>query len=243
MVNNILRESTNFKNSNFQQKPKIVNQYNSVPDKGYNMYVPKPKFYNERPEQVVEKLPVEQRLNLYNEVYKTRRDERVSEEIHKRKQEVSSPTINPTSKRMIENKFAGVPLQRVEQRLYDDHRKRQMIKDRDQKAVEQRAIEMSNPNKNHNGLSMNNRKKIVSRLLDYKQKENTNTTNKKFEDNECTFKPMINSTSRKYADQMSYGMPFEFRNSIEVNKYIKQIQNSNLLESHNTKKPHTTDKN
>jgi uncharacterized protein YoaH (UPF0181 family) len=208
-----------------------MNRYNSVPDRGYSTHIPKQKFYNERPEQVVEKLPVEQRLNLYNEVYKTRRDERASEEIHRRTQEVSSPTINPASKRMIENKFAGVPLKRVEERLYDDHRKRQIIKDRQQKAIERRAIEMSNPNKNQNGLSTNNRKKIVSRLLDYKQKENTNIINKKFEDEECTFKPMINSTSRKYADQMINGMPFEFRNS-------------NLYDSHNNKnKLYHADKN
>jgi hypothetical protein len=125
--------------------------------------------------------------------------------------------------KMIENKFAGVPVKRVEERLYDDHRKRQIIKDRSQKALEQKELEMRHPSQPHNGLTSNNRKKIVSRLQDYKQKENTNTLNRNVEEEECTFKPKINNTSRKYANQMAYGMPLEFRNSIDVSKYNRKI--------------------
>jgi hypothetical protein len=223
-VNNILKESSTYKNSNNQQKPNTMNHYNSDSSRGYNINIPRQTIYSERPEQVTEKLPVEQRLNLYNEVYKTRRDERTSDEINKQRQTVSSPIINPASKKMIENRFAGMPVKRVEERLYDDHRKRQIIKDRGQKALEQKVLEMRHPSQPHNGPTANNKKKIVSRVHDYKQKENTNTLNKNDEEEECTFKPKINNTSRKYANQMAYGMPLEFRNSIDVSKYNKKKQ-------------------
>lgn len=97
-MNNILKESSTYKNSDNQQKPNTMNHYNNDSNRGYNINIPRQTIYSEIPEQVTEKLPVEQRLNLYNEVYKTRRDERTSDEVNKQRQTVSSPIINPASK-------------------------------------------------------------------------------------------------------------------------------------------------
>lgn len=178
--------------------------------------------------RIGQKLPVEHRLNMINDVYKSRREERVHDEYRRQKENIKPPNINPNSKKIVETKYKGSYQQKVEDRLYEDHRKRQLALDMKQKILERQAQAMAKPNINpqnqlqeSHSLSTHDGKKIVARFMEYKQKytNNEEVLKEKHVDRECTFQPKINSNSRKYANQMSFGMPLEFRNCIDVSKY------------------------
>ena len=116
-----------------------------------------------------------------------RREERVSKETRKKSSQVTSPQINQNSKKMVKEKYGEYPQKRVDQRLYEDHRKRQIAQDMKQKLLERQCQAMANPKtaKSNNfnptssyhsiqTLSTGDGKEIVSRLLDYKSKYNEN---------------------------------------------------------------------
>lgn len=109
--------------------------------------------------------------------------------------------------------------------------KRQIAQSVKQKLLERKTQAMAKPKTTEyhpttsyhsvQTMSTGDGKEIVNRLMDYKFKysENERGLQDKYDDQECTFKPKINTNSRKFANQMSHGMPLEFRNSIDVNKY------------------------
>ena len=52
---------------------------------------------------------MENRLKLINEVYKSRREERKTDEANKQTRQVKSPQINQNSKKLIQQKYKGMP--------------------------------------------------------------------------------------------------------------------------------------
>lgn len=185
---------------------------------------------------IVNNIPVENRLELINEVYKGRREDRVNDEILKQTQQIKSPLINLNSKKLIQNKNRGIPQKRVDQRLYEDHMKRkisqnvkQKLADRNTQVMAQPKTTVYHPTTTYDSAQTSisgNKKEVVNRLMDYQHKYNTQEKylQEKYEDQECTFKPQINTNSRVLSNQMVYGMPFEFRNSNGVNKYNNRMK-------------------
>jgi hypothetical protein len=156
---------------------------------------------------------VENRLNLINEVYENRRKERLGKQLSEQAKQISNPQINPKSKELASSKLAYLGSKRVEDRLYEDYIKRQKHQEMQEKSLQGSKLIPVPPNFNTEAT--------ISRLIDYKYKYSVKTEDlkSKYTDKECTFKPIINETSRKYASQMADGIPLEFRNSIDVHKF------------------------
>lgn len=164
-------------------------------------------------------------------MYKSRREERLCNEFKKQKESVRSPEINHNSRQMVESKFSGPNKKTVSERLYEDHRKRQIALDMKQKLIEKQAQSRAQPNIHgqtpqayntlQQNLSLTDSAQVVNRLMGYHTKmvKKEGVLKAKYDDKECTFQPKINTNSKKYASQMSHGMPLEFRNSIDVSKY------------------------
>ncbi|CAI2385003.1 unnamed protein product [Moneuplotes crassus] len=184
-------------------------------------------------------IAVENRLSLINEVYKQRKQERAINNEAQNVKSVKAPKINQNSKRMLQEKYGSFPKKRVDQRLYEDHKKRKIAQDMREKLNVLHNQDLAHPNTHKNSissyhsiqtLSSNDGKEIVNRLMDYKFRYNEHEKNlkRKYDDQECTFKPKINAKSTQYASQMTFGMPLEFRNTIDVKKYnnrSKKVKN------------------
>lgn len=173
-------------------------------------------------------ISVENRLDLINKAYKQRKIEKSTQE---KVQTLSNPKINQNSKKLLKEKYGNHPQKRVDQRLYEDHKKRQIAQNVRQKLVDQQQTELANPKLSQyqpqQVLSTGDGKEIVNRLMDYKLRytEHEKNLKRKYDDKECTFKPEINQNSRRVANELSYGMPLEFRNTIDVNKYHNRSKN------------------
>ncbi len=117
------------------------------------------------------------------------------DEVSKKVQKIRSPQINPNSKKLIQEKYGNFPQKRVDQRLYDDHHKRQIAKDMREKLEKRHNEEMAYPNTSsvptssyHSAqmLTTGDGKEIVNRLMDYKSKytEHERNLKKKYDDQE-----------------------------------------------------------
>lgn len=164
-------------------------------------------------------------------MYKSRREERLCNEFKKQKESVRSPEINHNSRQMVDAKYSAANKKTVSERLYEDHRKRQIALDMKQKLIEKQAQSRAQPNIHTQNTNQQNlyeqnfyttdSNKVVNRLMGHhiKMVKKENVLKAKYDDKECTFQPKINTNSKKYASQMAHGMPLEFRNSIDVSKY------------------------
>ena len=179
--------------------------------------------------------PVEQRLNMINDIYKARREEQLKIKFDRQQAMVRSPEINAYSRQM-----ANFHTQRANERLFEDHKRRQHNLAVKQKNLDKQLRMMSQPNllaspkspySNFQKLSTTDGKQIVERLLGYKYR---NFSKRNFVDPECTFKPKINKKSKRILQQ-SQRSHSRFRNSLDdkdctfkpsVSERSKRIANS-----------------
>ena len=190
---------------------------------------------------------------MINEVYKMRRDERAQLVYKTQQDSIKSPQINAYSKELLESKYSNNWRMGVNQRLYEDHRKRQIALDMKQKLIEKQTKAMAHPNVENRELNSPyntsqwfkaaDGKKIVTRLLDYKNKyaDNEVQLKVKYDDKDWTFQPKINANSKKYAEKVNQGMPIEFRNSVDSSKY-KNKRKTNDWDNNWTFKPNVNEK-
>lgn len=109
---------------------------------------------------------------------------------------VKSPQINPRSKQIVESKYGRLPPKKVENRLYEDHLKRQKTAKMKEKMNQLKVEEMAHPNIYHGNpsttfnsaqsLSSANGKEVMSRLMEYQGRylESSSQLKSKHEDQE-----------------------------------------------------------